>query len=176
MTNLRMIIQSFMYVFICGVFIVGYTLVMILPRYYSLNKLELQVKQTKADIEEQQILLPLYIEVKKKLDQYVFPANLPIPKTGPLSREDTQKIAEALKAIAKKCNLSLEKISSDVGKEVNPGYLLVNMTMRGDLFFYIRDFLLRLNEESYSNYLEKVQIESIPGFKEFKLKIWIAQA
>ena len=82
---------------------------------------------------------------------------------------------EQLLEIARRCDLDLHDIQTDVKSlNNNDRYLLVRIQATGD-FMRFREFLMDLGKIPSLEQIEEIQIRAIEASREFKLKIWMVQ-
>jgi hypothetical protein len=166
--------KSIAYLFICGLGLVAIFLITFYSNYRALNKLDNNIKELKAKIESQNIFQPLFQELFKKI-QFKQPEGLTFPKPAKLSQEDAGKISPILQKIAVQNNLKIEEIVPDVDSSIDGSmYLMINITMLGELI-QLREFLFQLGGIPYLAHIEQIQIQTVEGAKEFRLKVWMAK-
>jgi len=165
--------RSLVYLLIClsGVLIIF--VAGIIPEYFSLVRLEQQMKSIQFQIEEQKSLYPIYHMLQNKTHTKEVRI-LPFPKKIPLSRAEMDAISATFREIAKKANIDIVSASPDLnflGSESR--FLPINAIIRGD-FFNFRKFLIGLGEVPYLERIEEIQIQQNEDTMEFKMKVWLA--
>lgn len=174
MKTLKLQFHSMISYVLCGVGLLALLLIAILPRYITLSELDKQITSLNADIDEQKILHPVFKDLLKKALAKA-PVGLPFPEKVKLERDKTDKIALTFQELAKKSNLKLEKIITDVDSLIDDsGFLMLNVILKGDIFD-LRNFLVKLGEVQYIEHIERVQIRALDKSKEMRLKLWIAR-
>lgn len=165
--------QSIRYLLICGVGILSFILLAIYPHYKKLDRMNMEIKSTRSQIKEQEILYPIG---KNILDELMAKEtwDLPFPEKAKLGRDKAAEISGIFKEIARKSNLEPVNIVPDVKSLTEQtGLLSVDIIVRGG-FFDFRKFFIHMGELPYLEQIEEVQIQPVEAGREFKLKIWLA--
>ena len=166
--------KSIAYLFICGLGLLAIFLITFYSNYRALNKLDNNIKELNAKVESQKIFSPLFQELFKKI-QFKQPEGLTVPKPTKLAQEDAGKISPILQGIAVHNNLKIEEIVPDVDSSIDGSkHLMINIVMLGELI-QLREFLFQLVGIPYLEHIEQIQIQSVEGAKEFRLKVWMAK-
>ncbi len=166
--------QSLIYFLICGTGILVFVLLIIIPTQKTSAELDRDIEKLNARIDEQRILKPVFDNLLKQVKKKG-PTDLPAPNKVKLARGDIHKISERLLEIARRCDLKLRDIQTDVNAlENNAEYLLIRIHATGD-FKKFRDFLVDLGNIPSFEQIEEIRIRAIENSREFKLKIWLAQ-
>ena len=119
------------------------------------------------------MLHPLYQKLSEKL-QAIDSKILPSPSKSKLPKDKTDKTSSIFGEIAQKSELEAVSITPDVKSIISgSGPLLINTVLKGD-FFDFQKFLIELGGIPYLEYIEQIQIQALPGSREFRLKIWLA--
>jgi hypothetical protein len=156
-----------------GVIIIVIFLVIGFYNVRSLNDLDRDVQKIKADIEEQRIMAPLYNDLIEKI-KVKTKKHLPFPAKAKLPREQHEQITSIFGELAKRANLEVVSITPDVNSLAGgSGLLVVNAALKGD-FFNFRNYLIELGNVPYLEHLGEIQIQTIPGGREFHLKLWVS--
>jgi hypothetical protein len=141
--------------------------------YRSLNDLESDINKVKADIEEQRVMAPLYKELIEKI-KIKTTKHLPFPARAKLPKEQHEQITTIFGDLARKANLEIVSITPDINSLAGgSGLLVVDAALKGD-FFNFRNYLVALGNVPYLEHLGEIQIQTTPGGKEFRLKLWVA--
>jgi hypothetical protein len=150
-------------------------LVGIIPKQFSLARLDQQIKSIQFQLEEQKSLYPIYQDLQKRTqagDSKV----LPSPARSALLRTQFNAIPATFREIARKANLDMVSASPDLNSLSSESRLLqVNAVIRGN-YFNFRKFLIGLGEVPYLERIEEIQIQQNEDTMEFKMKIWLALA
>ena len=166
--------QSLLYLLVCGAGILVFVLLIIVPTQKTSAELDRDIAKLTARIDEQRILKPVFDNLLKQVKKKG-PTNLPATKRVKLARSEINEISERMLEIARRCDLQLNDIQTDVNAlENNVEYLLVRIHATGD-FKRFRDFLMGLGDIPSLEHIEEVDIRAIENTREFKLKIWLAQ-
>ena len=166
--------QSLIYFLICGAGIVVFVLLIIIPTQRVSAELDRDIEKLHARIDEQRILKPVFDSLLKQVKKKG-PTNLPAIKKAKLARGDINKISEHLLGIARRCELDLHGIQTDVqSMNNNEKYLLVRIHATGD-FIKFREFLMDLAKMPSLEQIEEIHVRAIEISREFKVKIRLAQ-
>ena len=166
--------KNIIYLIFCGLGFLGIFLVTFYANYRSLDKIEKNIKELNARIENQKTFLPTFQELFKKI-QFKQPEGLPFPKPEKLAQEDTGKISTILQEITVQNGLKIVEIAPDVDSSIDGSkHLMINMIMFGDLPQF-RKFLFQLGGIPYLEHIEQVLIKTVEEGREFRLKIWMAK-
>ena len=176
MNKIRSILptQSLIYFLICGSGILVFVLLIIIPTQKMSAELDKDIEKLNARIDEQRILKPVFDNLLKQVKKKG-PTNLPATKKVKMARGDINKISEHLLEIARRCDLEIRDIQTDVNTlDNNAEYLLIRIHARGD-FKKFRDFLVDLGKIPSLEQIEEIDIRAIENSRELKLKVWLAQ-
>ena len=166
--------QSLIYFLICGTGILVFVLLIIIPTQKTSAELDRDIDKLNARIDEQRILRPIFDNLLKQVKKKG-PTELPLTKKNKLARGDVSTISERLLEIARRFDLKLHDIQTDVNAlENNADYLLIRIHATGD-FKRFRDFLVDLGNIPSLAQIEEIKIRAIENSREFKLKVWLAQ-
>jgi hypothetical protein len=166
--------QSLIYFLICGVGILVFTFLIIIPTQKTSAELDKDIQKIGDRIEEQRILAPVFQSLLKRAKKKN-PTELPSIPKAKLDRADISKISENLQEMAFGHGLKIQDLNTDVTSAIGKsGYLLMRIKLTGD-FMNFRDFLVDLGTTPSLEIIEDIQIRAIEGAREFKLKIWLAQ-
>ena len=166
--------QSLVYFLICGVGILVFIFLIIIPTQKASSELDREIEKLGDRIEEQRLLKPVFDSLLKRAKEKN-PTQLPATKKVKLARGDISKISMKLQEIARDHNLKLRDIRTDVNALMsNKGYLMMRIDLTGD-FMQFRDFLVELGTIPSLEKIEEIQIRAIEATREYKLKIWMAQ-
>jgi len=166
--------QSLIYFLICGAGILVFVLLIIIPTQKTSVELDREIEKLNARLYEQRILKPVFDSLLKQVKKKG-PTELSVTKKVKLARGDINKISERLQEIARRCELELSDIQTEVNVlENNAEYLLIHIQATGD-FKKFRDFLVDLGNIPSLEQIEEIDIRAIENSREFKLKVWLAQ-
>jgi cell division protein FtsL len=166
--------QSLIYFLICGAGILVFVLLIIIPTQQTSAELDRDIEKLNARIDEQRILKPVFDKLLKQVKKKGR-TKLPATKKVKLARGEINKISERLLEIARRYDLQLHDIQTDVNAlENNAGYLLIRIHATGD-FKKFRDFMVDLGAIPSLVQFEEIRIRAIENSREFKLKVRLAQ-
>ena len=166
--------QSLVYFLICGVGILVFVILIIIPSQRASAQLDEDIVNLKRRIEEQRILRPVFDSLLKKAKKKNT-TGLPATKSAKLARGDINKVSARLQDMARKHELELQEIRTDVDNLAGKsGYLVMRLNLKGD-FLKFRDFLVDLGTIEALEHIGELEIRAVEGSREFKLKIWLAQ-
>jgi len=166
--------QSLIYFLICGAGILVFVLLIIIPTQQTSAELDRDIEKLNARIDEQRILKPVFDKLLKQV-KIKGRTKLPATQKVKLARGEINKISERLLEIARRYDLQLHDIQTDVNAlENNAGYLLIRIHATGD-FKKFRDFMVDLGAIPSLVQFEEIRIRAIENSREFKLKVRLAQ-
>ena len=166
--------KNIAYLLICGLGLLAIFLITFYSNYRTLNKLDNNIKKLNAKMERQNIFSPLFQELFQNI-QFKQPEGLIFPQPAKLSQENTGKISPILQKIAVQNNLKIAEIVPDVDSSIDGSkHLMINIVMLGELI-QLREFLFQLVGIPYLEHIEQIQIKSVEGAKEFRIKVWMAK-
>lgn len=100
--------------------------------------------------------------------------HLPLPAKAKLSAEQRDQIPLIFREMAQKAKLDLVSLNPDINSLVGGSpVMLVHATLKGD-YYHFRNFLIELGDRPYLEKIEEIEIQQLPGTKEFRLKVWLA--
>ncbi len=166
--------QSLIYFLVCGGGILVFILLIIIPTQQTSAELDNDIEKLHVRIDEQRVLKPVFdkllMQVKKKS-----PTTLPTLRKVKLARGDISKISEQLLGIARRCELNVRDIQTDVNPmNNNDKYLLIHVLATGE-FLKFREFLMDLGKIPSLEQIEEIHIRAIETSREFRVKIRLAQ-
>ncbi len=166
--------QSLIYFLICGAGIIIFVILIIIPAQKTSAELDGDIEKLNARLDEQRILKPVFDKLLIQVNKRGV-TTLPAPKKVKLARGDIHKISEHLLETARRYDLTLRDIQTDVkALGNNAEFLLLRIHATGD-FKKFRAFLVDLGNLPSFEQIEEIQIRAIENSREFKLKIWLAQ-
>lgn len=167
--------QSFIYFLICGIGILVFVIMIIIPAHKTAIELDRDIEKLSGRIEEQRILKPVFDSLLNRLRKKS-PPPFPVAKRVKLALGDIDNISESLQSNARRHSLNLKNVQTDVNSPAdNPGYLLMHIHVTGD-FKKFRNFLVDLGKIPSLEQIEEIQIRAIENSREFKIKIRLALA
>ena len=165
--------QSLIYFLICGAGILVFVLLIIIPAQKVAGELDRDIENLTGRIEEQRILKPVFDSLLNRVKRKS-PISLPVTKRTKLPLGDLNKISQRLQENARRHDLKLMAIQTDVNTlSDKAGYLMMRINVTGD-FKKFRDFLVDLGNIPSLEQIEEIQIRAIENAREFKVKLWLA--
>jgi hypothetical protein len=172
--NSILLTQSLIYFLVCGGGILVFILLIIIPTQRISAELDNDIEKLHTRIDEQRVLKPVFDKLLKQVKKKS-PTNLPAPKKAKLSRGDISKISEQLLEIARRCELNVRDIQTDVNPmKDNDKYLLIHVHATGE-FLKFREFLMDLEKIPSLEQIEEIHIQAIEISRELKVKIRLAR-
>jgi hypothetical protein len=164
--------ESMIYLAICLSGLIILLFFGLVPSQRSITRLDAKIDQTKLLIEEQQTLLPIYKELKKKAEKKVA-WTLPFPARIELPRENLEELAANIKRLSRLSNVDILSLNPALSSlSGNKKYLEMEIVAKGD-FYSFRKFLIDLEGIPYLERIEEIQIQQNVGGMELKVKLWI---
>lgn len=164
--------QSLIYLLFCLTGVAIYVLAGLLPLFGAAREYEDKINLLKKKIEAQEEALPLYQNLKRRLDDQA-PQQLPFPAPGKISRDNVGNLKRIIQELAEKNNLTAVLIDPDLAALIKgTPRILVATEMKGDLFDF-RNYLIALNTLPYLTGLAEMQILQAASGMVLKLKLYI---
>lgn len=161
--------KSFLLLFIGTTALLAFVLVVILPSQAALQRKGREITAKEAELQERKILYPIYTDLIGRL-QAKENRTLPFPEAAALTMEEVNIFLNDFKGMAKRRDMDLLLIIPDfTTMSERPDMLTITATLKGR-FGDFRNFLKDLGETAALTHIEEVQINSVPGFKEFRVK------
>ena len=164
--------KSLIYMGICSAGLLAFYLVAIAPYQRHLGLYDKDIRIIKARIEEQKVLTPVYQDLLRKM-QVKDSEVLTIPEEAEFDIDMIDELSAIFGEIARKSNLEPIHFIPDpksIPKDFSA--MMVDAHINGD-FLDLRQFLIDLGGVPYLKHIEEIQIKSMDGFKEFRLKLWL---
>jgi hypothetical protein len=154
---------------------VGIILILVYIGFYNyqgIASLDTEINDLNTKINTHQsyapMTKPLFERMKVKAQR-----NLPLPAKAKLSVEQKDQISLIFKDMAQKSKLELLSVSPDINSMVGgSAAMLVHATLKGD-YYNFRNFLIELGDRPFLERVEEIEIQQVPGTKEFRLKVWL---
>ena len=140
--------------------------------YQNIARLDTEINDLNTKINTHQSYAPM---TKQLIDRMkVKPQrNLPLPAKAKLSVEQKDQISYIFKDMAQKSKMELLSVSPDINSMVGgSAAMLVHATLKGD-YYNFRNFLIELGDRPFLERVEEIEIQQVPGTKEFRLKVWL---
>jgi hypothetical protein len=172
--NSNLATHSLINLLICAAGILVFILLIIIPTQKMSAELDVDIQKLHNRIDEQRILKPVFDNLLKQVKKKGL-TNLPVTRKIKLARGDINQISEHLLGIARRCDLDLNDIQTDVKSLNNKDrFLLVRIQATGD-FMRFREFLMDLGKIPSLEQIEEIHIRAIEANREFKVNIRLAQ-
>ncbi len=169
----KMPTRSLAYLLICSLGILSFIAIGHYPLQRSLERMDREIAKIRCNIEEQNILFPVYSQLMEKI-QFKRPNILLYPVKTKFSMDKIEELPSIFEKIAGKCNLTVLSVIPDIKSLGNDsGFLLIDVVVKGN-FFDFRKFLLELGKVACIEEIEEIRIERAANAKECSLKIWLA--
>ena len=154
----------------------GIILILVWIGFYNhrtIARLDREIHELNTKINTHQSYAPmtkqLFDRMKVKTERH-----LPLPAKAKLSAEQKDRISLIFRDMAQKAKLDLVSVNPDINSLVGGStVLLVHATLKGD-YYQFRNFLIELGDRPYLEKIEEIEIQQVPGTKEFRLKVWLA--
>lgn len=155
---------------------VGVILVLVyigLYNFRTIAKLDQEIVELNTKINTHQNYAPMTKQLLERM-KAKSPRILPLPAKEKLSGEQRTRISLIFRDMAQKSKLELVSVSPDVNSLVgDSSAMLVHATLKGD-YYNFRNFLIELGDRPFLDKVEEIEIQQLPGTKEFRLKVWLA--
>lgn len=141
--------------------------------YRTITTLDKEINELNTKINTHQSYAPM---TKQLFDRMKIKTarNLPLPMKAKLTGEQKDRISTLFKDMAHKSQIELVSVSPDINSMVGGSSgMLVQATLKGD-YYSFRAFLIELGEQAFLEKVDEIEIQQLPGTKEFRLKVWLA--
>jgi hypothetical protein len=152
-------VRNLGYLLIWGGAIAALVILAIYPNHKSLARKASEIERLKAEISEQEVLLPLFEDIKKGVAKEKKPA-LPLPRKSGLGRYRIENLAGVLEKMAHKSHVKLNRVIPNVGPLAGTSNLLSVSCLISGGFFAFRNFLVELGQMPYLKEIQEIQISS----------------
>lgn len=141
--------------------------------YRTIAKLDTEISELNTKINTHQSYAPMTKQLFDRMKVKTV-RNLPLPPKAKLTGEQKDRISILFRDMAQKSKIELVSVSPDINSMVGGSAgMLVNATLKGD-YYNFRTFLIELGEQPYLEKIDEIEIQQLPGTKEFRLKVWLA--
>lgn len=164
--------KSLTYILVGGGGLLLFYILVIAHYHGTVASYDLETKEIRGKIEAQKILLPFYNELLKKME-IEKSEHLPVPEETDFNIDQIDEINAIFDKAARKSNLQTIHFAPDpksIPKDFST--LMVDAYLAGN-FLDFRQFLEELGAVPYLKHIEEIQIKSMDGQKEFRLKLWL---
>lgn len=158
--------------------VVGVGIILILAwigfyNYQSIARLDTEINELNTKINTHQSYAPMTKQLFERM-KVKAQRTLPLPAKAKLSGEQKDRISLLFKDMTQKTKMELVSVSPDINSLVGGSpAMLVHATVKGD-FYNFRNFLIELGDQPFLEKVEEIEIQQVPGTKEFRLKVWLA--
>jgi len=158
--------------------VIGVGIILILAwigfyNYQNIARLDAEINELNTKINTHQSYAPMTKQLFERM-KVKAQRTLPLPAKAKLSGEQKDRISVLFKDMAQKTKMELVSVSPDINSLVGGSVaMLVHATVKGD-FYNFRNFLIELGDQTFLEKVEEIEIQQIPGTKEFRLKVWLA--
>ncbi len=142
----------------------------LLPLSGTARKNEGKIDLLKKRIDVQQVALPLFQDLQKRLNVKAS-QSLPFPAPAKIPRDEIGKVKQTIQEMAQKNNLTAVLIAPDMDALVKETTRIAVVTeLKGDLFDF-RNFLIAINGLPYVTRTAEMQIRQTTLGTVFMLKV-----
>jgi hypothetical protein len=141
--------------------------------YRSIAKLDTEISDLNTKINTHQSFEPMTRQLFERM-KVKASRTLPLPPKAKLTGEQKDRIALLFRDMAQRAKMELVSVSPDINSMTSGSTgMLVNATLKGD-YHNFRTFLIELGEQAFLEKVDEIEIQQLPGTKEFRLKVWLA--
>jgi hypothetical protein len=141
--------------------------------YRSIAKLDTEISDLNTKINTHQSYAPMTKQLFERM-KVKAARNLPLPPKAKLTGEQKDRISLMFRDMAHKSKMELVSVSPDINSMASGSKgMLVSATLKGD-YYNFRTFLIELGEQPFLEKVDEIEIQQLPGTKEFRLKVWLA--
>lgn len=172
--NLKLPQESVTYLLLCLTGVLVFIIFAIIPAHSTLASLDVKLKNTQLQFEEQKTLAPFFRTLQQRTRKGGERA-LPFPQREIMPPEKMGSLHDVIKEIARQSNVAVISLSPVVGlMGRNNRSAAMEATLRGG-FFSFRRFLIGLEGLAYVEHVEEFQMQQHPEGMELKIKFWVAR-
>lgn len=174
MPTLKIYKSNMIYLGICMIGMLAFSLVGIFPNLSALKQLDEEIETLNHKVQAQEILHPIYIELIRQAQEKV-PTNLPLPVEETISGENIADINEIFASMASQSGVIFESGIPDPSSYLDESnQLIMNIVFSGD-FFNFRDLLMRISAMPYLINIKHIQIKTDGSMKRLAFKLALRQ-
>jgi hypothetical protein len=141
--------------------------------FRTIAKLDTEISELNTKINTHQSYAPMTKQLFERM-KIKASRNLPLPPKAKLTGEQKDRISLMFRDMAQKSKMELVSVSPDINSMVGGSTgMLVHATLKGD-YYNFRTFLIELGEQAFLEKIDEIEIQQLPGTKEFRLKVWLA--
>ena len=171
--SLNLARENVVRILVClGALLVAFA-VLVYPEMRTITLVEDQISDTRARIEQQKILFPVYRELLNDL-QNATAGSLPRVARVPLPQAEMGGVAKVISDMAQDQGLEVRSVTPNPDSLANGGGLIsVRCMLAGDLNSF-RNFYLSLGALPSLAHVEKLQVEDTYGGRVYRLDLWLS--
>jgi hypothetical protein len=159
---------------ICGVGILAFLFLVILPAQRVSAELDQEIGKLSSRIDEQKILSPVFKNLFAKTAAPA-PSDPPAPPRVRLARAEIAGIPKRLQEMAAAHRLSTKEVALDINTATDASSrLLVRFSAHGH-FPDLRGFLIELGALPSLEGVEEINVKAVEGGQDIGLRIWMAR-
>lgn len=148
-------------------------LLLVYPEMRTITRVEGEIAATRARIEQQKILFPVYRELLS-VYQNASTESLPRVKRTPLAQGEMGGVAATIADMAREQGLEVRSVTPDPDSLAAGGGLIsVRCILTGDIQA-LRAFYLALGALPSLAHVEKFQVEDVYAGRTYRLDFWLA--
>ena len=141
--------------------------------YQSIVGLDKEIGDLNTKINTHQSYAPMTKQLFERMKIKAV-RNLPLPQKAKLTGEQKDRISMLFRDMAQKSKIELVSVSPDINSMASGSAgMLVHATLKGD-YYNFRTFLIELGDQAFLEKVDEIEIQQLPGMKEFRLKVWLA--
>lgn len=157
---------------ICLLAIMLLLLFFIIPNQRASARLDMEIIQTRNNLEGQKILSPLFKDLTRQAQTE--PLELPFPERQALPRDNIAALGATFQDLAGQSMLVFGGMTPHVNTmRPEDGLMMVDVAVQGD-FPDLRGFLVGLGALPYLDKVEQLHINGVQAVKQMDLKLWLA--
>ena len=166
--------QSIVLFLICGVGILVFIVLVILPSQRLSAELDQEIGSLHSRIDEQKILSPVFKSMFARTTAPA-PSDLPAPPKTKLTRAEIAGMPKRLQEMAAAHRLSTKEVALDINTATDvSGRLLIRFSAHGQ-FPDLRGFLVDLGAMPCLEGIEEINVKTVEGGQDIGLRIWMAR-
>jgi hypothetical protein len=161
---------------ICTVGILILVAVGIFPAHQTLKELDRKILTLQSQIEEQNMLFPLFVQLLQRSRQEA-PPLLPSPEPKKLPRGETTALTNLFREIADTNNIAVESLRPDVESLIAASGRFKMLAELSGGFDDLRSFLIQAGGIPYLEEIEHLRLQSAPEDKTLQvtMRFWVLQ-
>lgn len=146
-------------------------LVGIFPTIRSIKNTQNEIVDLKADIEDQNELIPIYLPLKERMEDSL-PEGIVASEVVPIDSDDIEDVQDLFETLADKSGVDLISVTPDFDT-LQDGKVRLQASIRGK-FLSFRDFLNEINQLNSIRSIESFTVNVTKFGQEMGLSVWLA--